>query len=273
MIIDCHLHLKGHAMPPDYLRDAERYGVDFVCVSGLGKWNYEPPHEDCVETNRDVLREMKRYHPSVLGFCYVNPRHREAVDELRWCIEQGMVGLKLWTGTFCDEPCVYPVIEAAIEMELPVMIHTFHKVVSPIRYESKPINVVNLARRYPEAKLIMAHWGGEWRSGVRAAELCPSISMDTSGSILETEMTETGVAKLGAERLVFGSDNSDLLAMLSKVYDARISEHAKRMILGDNMARLLCPFRIVETYPGLEFEGQPIERLITIARRPSRRAR
>jgi len=86
------------------------------------------------------------------------------------CIEQGMVGLKLWTGTFCDEPCVYPVIEAAIELELPIMVHTFHKVVSPIRYESKPINVVNLARRYPEAKLIMAHWAGmaQRREGRRA---------------------------------------------------------------------------------------------------------
>jgi uncharacterized protein len=266
MIIDCHLHLSGHSVPADYLRDAERYGVD--CVSGLGKWNYEPPHEDCVETNRDVLHEMKRYPWLVLGFCYVNPRHREAVDELRWCIEHGMVGLKLWTGTFCDEPCVYPVIEAAIELELPVMIHTFHKVVSPIRYESKPMNVVNLARRYPEAKLIMAHWGGEWRSGVRAAEICPSITIDTSGSILETEMTETGVARLGPERLVFGSDNSDLLAMLSKVYDARISDRAKQMILGENMARLLSPLTIVEQPTALEFQGRLINRLIVMQRRP-----
>jgi predicted TIM-barrel fold metal-dependent hydrolase len=51
------------------------------------------------------------------------------------------------------------------------------------------------------------------------------------------------VRELGAERVLYGSDagGRSFASQLAKVYGAPISERQKRMILGENLKRLLAP--------------------------------
>jgi predicted TIM-barrel fold metal-dependent hydrolase len=51
------------------------------------------------------------------------------------------------------------------------------------------------------------------------------------------------VRELGAERVVFGSDagSRSFASQLAKVQDADIPEDAKKLILRDNLRRLLLP--------------------------------
>ena len=65
--------------------------------------------------------------------------------------------------------------------------------------------------------------------------------MDISGSYGETGMVEYAAERLGAERVLFGSDmpGSDCYHNLGKVTGADLSEEAKAMILCGNAERIL----------------------------------
>jgi hypothetical protein len=56
-------------------------------------------------------------------------------------------------------------------------------------------------------------------------------------------MTEMAVRELGAGRVLYGSDagGRSFASQLAKVQGAAISKGAKRMILGENLRRLLMP--------------------------------
>jgi predicted TIM-barrel fold metal-dependent hydrolase len=51
------------------------------------------------------------------------------------------------------------------------------------------------------------------------------------------------VRELGAERVLFGSDAAgrSFASQLGKVTGAEIAEHARRLILGENLRRILTP--------------------------------
>ncbi len=54
---------------------------------------------------------------------------------------------------------------------------------------------------------------------------------------------EMAVRELGAERIIYGSDSGgrSFASQLAKVYGARIPEAARRLILGENLKRLMMP--------------------------------
>ena len=56
-------------------------------------------------------------------------------------------------------------------------------------------------------------------------------------------MAEMAVRELGAERVLYGSDagGRSFASQLAKVYSADISLEAKRLILRENLRRLLAP--------------------------------
>ena len=248
MIIDIHTHLRidWHPFRDEVTcyeellrRELESGLVDGIAVSSLpGPY---PSQEELRRGNHAVYRFATEAPERVIGFAYANPRHGPAgVDEFRRCVEEwGMRGLKLWFACLCDDPLVFPYIEQAIEYDLPTLVHVYIKTTGMFPFESTPGNLVNLARRYPEAALIMAHYGGPWQRGMKAVRDCDNIIVDLSGSISEMDSTETLVRHLGAERVVFGSDNTNISYCLGKVLGADLSESQQGLILGENAARLL----------------------------------
>ncbi len=244
MVIDCHIHLNGAVVAPEVMRAADRLGVQWLCASSLGRvWQYEPAPEICVEANNDVAEAMRRHAGRILGFCMVNPAYPEAaMDEFRRCIEQkGMSGLKLWVAVRANDARVFPLVEQAIAYRVPVLQHSWHKVAGNLPHESEPEEVAELARRHPEADIIMAHIAGEWRRGIHAVRDCPNLYVDTSGTIVDAGMVETAVKKLGARRVLFGSDADgvDLAAAYGKIAGSELSVADKARVLGLNMQMLL----------------------------------
>lgn len=244
MIIDCHAHLQGAGIEDELVEQASRLGVDKICFSSLWRtWSYEPSPEVFIEANNDVAECMRLYPELVLGFCYLNPVYaRESLDEMKRCIEEiGMVGVKLWVATYADDPRVFPLVEKAMEYGVPVLQHAWHKATGNLPHESFPTHVAELGRRYPDADIIMAHIAGDWERGIEAVRDCPNVVVDTSGSIMDMGMVEQAVEKLGAERVLFGSDahGADLSGTVAKITGAEISDPDKDLILAGNMRRLL----------------------------------
>jgi len=242
-IIDAHTHIWGDVKGiHEIMKHADRLGIQQVCVSSLMGGNYYPDPGDIRKLNDQVRECMRLYPGRILGFCYVNPRHRKkALEEFRRSIEDcGMVGLKLWVATFCNSPLVFPLVEKAIDYGVPVLVHAWLKRTGNLPNESNPLQVADLSVRYPESTIIMAHVGGDWEFGIKSVRNCPNVFVDTSGTITHMGMIEKAVRVLGAERVVFGSDApADLYMALAKVTCADIKEEEKALLLSDNMRRIL----------------------------------
>jgi uncharacterized protein len=241
MIIDFHAHLWSRDDAEEVIaRECQRHGVDKACISAL-----ESPIPDLDEVkalNDRVYKAAREYPGFYLPFAYVNPLHgRAAMDELNRGVDEGAVGLKLWISCYANHPSVFPVVERALELDWPVLQHAWHKAIGQYEGESDPVHVAELSRRYPELKLVMAHFGGDGRYGLRAVRDCPGVIGDTSGSMTDNGLVETWVRECGAERLIWGTDmpGADLLLTLSKVRDADLTEAEKALVLGGNAARLL----------------------------------
>jgi predicted TIM-barrel fold metal-dependent hydrolase len=70
---------------------------------------------------------------------------------------------------------------------------------------------------------------------------CPNVLVDTSGGQPVAGLVEYAVARLGADRVVFGSDwpIRDFAVQRARVEGAEVSEADRAKILGGTMARLL----------------------------------
>src|SRR6266550_809067 len=78
---------------------------------------------------------------------------------------------------------------------------------------------------------------------IRVVRAQKQMAVDLAGSDPTAGFTEMAVRELGAERVIYGSDvpGRSFASQLAKVYGANITESARRLILGENLKRLLRP--------------------------------
>ncbi len=237
MIVDAHAHLD---LGPNAVIETmlDRDLVDVVALSSL-KGGAFPTLGHLRESNDNVLQWMERYPGRVVGFAYVNPRlGDEGVRELERCLDAGMKGVKLWISVLADDPRVDPLMEVAQSRGAVVLAHAWVKTTGQLAFESRPEHVANLARRFPQGRFMLAHFGGEWETGAKAARDCPNLWVDTSGSLAEMDMTEVLLQSVGVERVLFGTDNSNFHYCLGKIQGARLSDREREMILSGNARSL-----------------------------------
>lgn len=242
-IIDAHTHLTGTGFDDEAIGAGARLGITTFLCSAIADYRHYPSFEDVSGANSALVRVMRRHEGIVQGYCYVNPRHGErAMEELRRCVEEhGMIGIKLWVATTCDDPLVFPFIERAIGYGIPVLVHCFAKTIGQLPYETRPEHVARLAQRYPEIYLIMAHLGGQVELAVNTVRAHPRVLTDTSGTPIGGAEVAIAVERLGAERVVFGSDlhGACIAANVGKVLGADLTEQQRELVLGGNIDRLL----------------------------------
>jgi hypothetical protein len=248
-VIDCHAHLTHHsrtnweADDRKLIEAADKLGIDQLCCSTLTP-HWPATLDGFRECNQWTAEGMRRFPGRVLGYCYVNPGYgRESLEEIRRYVgDRGFIGIKLYNEYTCTEPVVFPVVELAIELGVPILHHASH---SHYFVEDQPRltdggHLAELARRYPEAMLICAHisGGGDWEWTVKAARHAPNLMLDTSGSVTDADTVDMAAAVVGVDRLVFGCDSS-MTAGIGKIRGADLSAQDKERILGGNMMRLL----------------------------------
>jgi len=240
-IIDLHAHLwqgREDANAEGMLREAEMYDLEYIAVSHL--WGAYPSEAQVRQGNDIVATWNKRSGGRLRGQAVLNPRlGQAALDELDRCYHDlGMRMVKLWIAARCSDACVFPIIEKCINLKIPVLQHAFFKASGNQKDESTPEEVARLARRYPEAKIVMAHVAGDYIRGVWAIRATPNVFTDISGSYCEAGMVETAVRELGAQRVIFGTDNG-VAFNLGKVQDAFLSAQDKARVLYGNAKELM----------------------------------
>jgi predicted TIM-barrel fold metal-dependent hydrolase len=248
-VIDCHAHLHHHSRKTwedddrRLIAVADRLGIDQLCCSILTPRRPATP-EGFRQCNAWLAEAIQRHPGRVLGYAYVNPGYpREATDEVRRCVEErGFIGIKLYNEHRATDPIVFPIIERAIELRVPVLHHAGH-----LHYflDSQPNisdggHLAELSRRYPEAMLICAHicGGGDWEWTIKALRHSPSVYLDTSGSVIDDGVIEMAVRVLGVDRLLFGCDMS-MTAGVGRIRSAERSAADRVQVLGGNMQAIL----------------------------------
>lgn len=245
--IDCHAHLAHHRRRDWEESDrklidaADRLEIDQLCCSLLSS---QARPEDFRQCNDWAAEAMRRYPGRILCYCYVNPGYvKEAREEVARCIEKlGFIGIKLYNDYVATEPVVWPLVEQAIQLGVPILHHAGHTywLPAPQPRISDGGTFAELARRYPEAMLICAHvaGGGDWEWTIKALRNAPSVYLDTSGSVQDEGTVEMAVRTLGASRILFGCDMS-MTASVGRIRSADLTESDRAMILSGNMRRIL----------------------------------
>lgn len=241
LIVDCHGHLDfwkpafrfSPTSAEGMLATMDRIGIDVLCIN---KWNCP----DVEEANRDVAKVIRQYPDRFVGFATTGPSLGKEFNltQLKRAFEEwGFRGIKVHTGydahLLRDQTALPEYGETmesiwrfAAEQRCPVLCHGF---LTP-----------EIARRYPQARFIAAHAGGERQYAHRYRE-CPNVYFDTANSLTGRGNIEYFVQKVGAERILYGSDMpyANPAFRLGQVLATRVGDPAMRKILGENMAKIL----------------------------------
>jgi predicted TIM-barrel fold metal-dependent hydrolase len=254
---DMHVHPSPRegGLVEEMLTAAEQVGITRLILSDLGSgaWRGHPSVQQVQQANERVYDAVSRYCGRAYGYVYVNPNHAETRDILEEGLAlKGIVGIKLWVS--CKDKRgsidpVYSVLELAQERHVPVLIHAFDRTGGNQEGELLPGEIVHLARRYPQAAIVMAHLGGVWQRGVRVIRPVDNVYADICGSRAYLGMVELAVRELGAGRVLFGSDAHwrAFSGQIAKVIGAEIDVVDKRRILWDNSVQLFLGERSTST--------------------------
>jgi hypothetical protein len=238
-IIDAHCHIgEGR-----YKRLTASELIALMDENDIEKAVVCPVEEHITVYNREgndyILRAMKEHPDRLIGFATVNPWYGDsAVEELRRAIGEGLRGLKLNSalqGYFINDELVYPAIEAAQDLGIPVYFHTATPVFA------LPLQLADLAGEFPRVNFIMGHMAATdfWIDVVPAAEMCPNIYLETS--LRSPGVLRIAVEQIGVRHLMYGSDvpASCMKMELAKIDRLALSPVDKERIFSGTALELL----------------------------------
>jgi predicted TIM-barrel fold metal-dependent hydrolase len=143
-------------------------GVDRAVVLA-----FAAPRVGMVVPNEYVATYCRQHPDKLIGFASVDPNQKGAPYELERAVkEMDLKGLKLgpiYQHFHPNSKEAYAVFEAADALKLPVLIHQGTTFVrdSPLEY-ARPALLDEVARRYPDLKLWIAHLGHPWAEEMAA---------------------------------------------------------------------------------------------------------
>jgi uncharacterized protein len=157
--------------------------------------------------DNDAVREVVESVPGVYGLVWANPRTAGAVEQAReYLAHPGFVGIKLHPirdGFHPNDLAVHPLLELALELDVPVLIHSGHPIFS------LPWIIEELVVNFPDAKVILGHMGHGnvvyINASIEVGKRNPNVYLETSGMPMHTKIRDA-IDALGPTRVLYGSD-------------------------------------------------------------------
>jgi predicted TIM-barrel fold metal-dependent hydrolase len=224
VLIDVHAHFLHDRTPrsdwrernASRLRAGDRVGITIHVASILGSWGHTSPtyfpSPDDLRYGNDYLLRLQREHPDrVRGYVAINPNYTDhALEEIRRCLDAGMIGVKLAASRRADDPLLDPVCALAAERGVPVLHHVWQhrRRDYPGQEASDAVELCRLAARHQSVPFILAHigGGGDWLYTLPVVRDVPNVLVDLSGSGVDGGMLEACLDAVGVERLLWGCD-------------------------------------------------------------------
>ena len=246
--IDAHAHVFfSDDSPATQLDLADRLGIEKLMISRPMAPGSKGLPEEFIKCNDLVLKAAKQHPDRLIGQPTLNPQYqKESLEEIKRCIGEGMVGLKVYNHVKINDPLFYPIIERYIDMKMIILMHVgIGK--SRISYDAgEPPNVsipedfVDVAKRYPEAMFQFAHLAGgeDWEDACNTLKNSPNVYLDVSGSNNDAGIVDYAVKSVGVDRVLFGCDNS-FYQGVGHVIAANLNADQRRKIFFDNYNNIL----------------------------------
>jgi predicted TIM-barrel fold metal-dependent hydrolase len=250
-VFDTHSHI-GFYRGAEYPHQAALQRMDrndirraVICtfVSGL------IDRQDFRRANDYVIAAVRTCPDRFVGLAAVSPAHGDfAVEEFRRGLDHGLSGVKLHS----DKHGMYSLAGPATatlmrEVESQGALTFIHS-----DFSSKtcsPYQIVELARAFPQAKILMGHFGLDQEQCGHApviAKDVPNLYLDTSQTVDNPEAVFiNSTNQVGVERVLFGSDapvispevNLKKLEVAVEVFG--LAPDVARAIAWENAVRLL----------------------------------
>ncbi len=170
---------------------------------------------DATPTDNAGLAATVGAHPDrLIGFGMVDPRsHADPADGVRRCIEEhGFAGIGEFGYLDITEPHCFPIYEACIELDVPLLIHLGIGLPTlPLRL-GHPALLDDVVIRYPELKVVAAHCAAPWFNELAGVAVRhPNVWVDISAlgaypRMARMQAIGTMLAAGLSDRLLFGSD-------------------------------------------------------------------
>lgn len=245
-VLDCHGHIGVHPDFPAYKADADSMVavMDLLNIERLAITSTLACYNDCPRGNTEIEAVLRRHPKRFFGYVTVNPNPPgQAVAELeRWAGFYRPPLIKLHPGLHkypVHGEHYKPIWDYANQHEAVVLVHTWES--DP---NCGPLLLAPIARAHPRARILLGHSGVTWRGtmqAMEAAETASNLFLDLASSQHHRLILEKCARRIGAERILFGSDMPFLEASmtLAHVLTARISDVEKERILRTNFLTLV----------------------------------
>lgn len=256
-VIDSHAHLGEwfNFYLPDtsletYVELMDRLGIHLSCVTAT--YSIGP---DTHRGNALIADAVARYPDRFVAYCTVNPhRPEEAEEELNnW--RMPLVKFHPSTHQYpMDGPGYEPALRFAEAHRAPLLIHVWQG-----DYNCEPDRLARLAERYPGIPFIAGHSGaterGIWHC-IELAKQFPNVYLDPTCSRVYAGSVEALVTA-GAQQVLLGTDMGffDPRPQVGRIVFADVPEADRRLILGENMRRLLLNTKLLPAPMRARLEG------------------
>ncbi len=264
MIIDFHAHIFPDTLAPKAIASLQATAQMPVTFDGTASGLLKLMDEDHVDmavvlntvtnerqvdkVNAFALKTDKTF-TRLIPFCSLHPFTPCIKEKLAEYKALGIKGIKHhpdYVGIELDDERMRPLLTAASELELPVVIHAGYDPVSPDKMHASPDAICNVLEQYPDLILIAAHLGGVSHWDEVIEKLCgKNLYLDTAFCCERVGITTEQGKKIFAlhpnEKILFGSDApwarpTEILGFLSKL---GLSDESMELVTHKNALRLL----------------------------------
>jgi uncharacterized protein len=238
---DAHTHIGEN--DPDGRKATPEEIIGGLDQAGHGRALVFPMHEPdgYGPANDAVLRAAAQSGGRLMPLARVSPHHEDAVAEAERCLENGARGFKLHPRSDdfqLPHPAVDRIVALADERRMPVLFHAGRGI--PHLGEA----VVDLARTYPGARLILAHAGISDLGWIArdAAEL-PNLLFDTAWWLVADHLQLYATIPPGqilyASDMPYGPGLSTAFIFVRVARAVGLPPEALRAIAGGQLARVV----------------------------------
>lgn len=280
MIVDAHTHLfppgvisdrDGHrardvwfgeafaspkamfVTPEDLIASMDTSGVDVSIVAG---WPWRDPGL-CDDHNAYLADVASNSAGRLRWMAIVNPVTPDAPNQVVDATMAGAVGIGEVNADgqefdWRDADALLPFVDACLQVDLPLMMHCSEPVghLYPGKGGATPEKILAFVQRFPELRIVAAHWGG----GLPFYELMPEVQLamrnvayDTAASMYLYDFSIFNVVTsiVGPGRVLFGSDYPVLKQrnFLDRLRATGLDNATLDNVLGNNAERVFAPAR------------------------------
>ncbi|MBE6884133.1 MAG: hypothetical protein E7487_05970 [Ruminococcaceae bacterium] len=251
LIIDAHTHIgpmaRGWFMPDAEIATHVAKLEEEMKLFGISKIVSTPepalfghPIEGCELVEREIAGKEDRFR----GYLPFNPFYEQDITDefidrkLNGGYYIGFKAIPEYWRVPIDSPKFDRVWKYAEAHHLPTLIHTWEG------NEGNAARCATVAAKHPGAFFIFGHSGGGTagrEQAIEAAIRYPNVYLEFCGSFTARQKWEDTLKRVDPKRVLFGTDTypHDIAWELGRLLSCDIDDATLRLILGENMQRLL----------------------------------